>query len=105
MKKHTAVIVSLRSPREKVWGVLLSLDTSGVTLKGIDLSSFDDWSREVARGDESSMGLSTVFFPVHRIERILVDEGVGQIQSLTDVFKSRVGKDVWSYLDLPAPEV
>lgn len=104
MHKHNAVVVSLHSPKEKLWGVLLSLDVSGVTLRGIDLNSFDDWSREITRG-EASMGLSTVFFPMHRVERILLDEGVGGIQSMTAVFESRVGQDLWTYLEIPPPEV
>jgi hypothetical protein len=104
MQKHNAVVVSLHSPKEKLWGVLLSLDVSGVTLRGIDLHSFDDWSREITRG-EASMGLSTVFFPMHRVERILLDEGVGGIQSMTAVFESRVGQDLWTYLEISPPEV
>ena len=104
MQKHTAVVISLHSPKEKLWGVLLSLDVSGVTLRGIDLNSFDDWSREITRG-EASMGLSTVFFPMHRVERVLQDEGVGGIQSMTAIFESRVGQDLWTYLEIPPPEV
>ncbi len=104
MQKHTAVVVSLQSPKERLWGVLLTLDVSGVTLRGIDLSSFDDWSREIVRG-EASMGLSTVFFPMHRVERILQDEGVGGIQSMTAVFESRVGQDLWTYLEISPPEI
>lgn len=52
------------------------------------------------------MGLSTSFFPMHRVERINLDEEVGGIPSCADTFASRVGKDVWSYLgvDTPAPE-
>jgi hypothetical protein len=102
MKKHSAVVVSLHSPREKVWGVVLSIQTSGVTIRGIDLNSFDDWTRMVANGDES-MTLSTVFFPMHRVERILLDEGAGEIQSLREVFEVRVGKDLWHYLELSEP--
>lgn len=102
MKKHSAVIVSLHSPREKVWGVLLSIQNHGVTLRGIDLNSFDDWIREVGRG-ETGIGLSTVFFPMHRVERVLLDEGTGSILSMVDVFQSRVGRDLWAYLNLSRP--
>ncbi|MFQ5792544.1 MAG: hypothetical protein ACE5JI_18900 [Acidobacteriota bacterium] len=102
MKAHSAVVVSLHSPREKIWGLLLSIHTSGVTLKGIDLNSFEDWSCEVARG-EATMGLSTMFFPMHRVERIHLDETVGGIQSLADIFASRVRQDLWSYLGVPPP--
>lgn len=102
MQKHSAVIVNLHSPREKTWGVLLSVQNNGITLRGIDLNSFDDWTREVAKG-ETGIGLSTVFFPMHRVERVLLDEGVGDIQSLAEVFQSRVGEDLWSHLDLSRP--
>lgn len=103
MKKNSAVVVSLHSPREKVWGVLVALDASGVTVLGIDLNSFEDWSRAVSRG-EGTMGLSTVFFPMHRVERINRDESVGGVPSLADVFASRAGRDVWTHLSLTRPD-
>ncbi|HXV62116.1 MAG TPA: hypothetical protein VEK15_15560 [Vicinamibacteria bacterium] len=99
MKTLSAVLVSLQNPREKVWGILLSVQTSGITLRGIHLNSFDDWSRAVARG-ETDMQLSTVFFPLHRVERIDEDEAVGPVPSLSDTFEDRVGQDVWSFLGL-----
>jgi hypothetical protein len=99
MKRLSPVLVHLQNPREKVWGILLGIETSGVTVQGIDLNSFDDWLRGVARG-ETDMGLSTVFFPIHRVERVGLDESFGSVLSLADTFESRVGKDVWTYLGL-----
>lgn len=99
MKKFSAVLVNLQNPREKVWGILLSIQSSGVTVRGIDLNSFDDWSRSVGRGD-SEMGLSTMFLPIHRVERINQDESVGSVRSLADLFEERVQKDVWTHLGL-----
>lgn len=99
MKQLSAVVVNLQNPKEKVWGVLLSVQASGITVQGIDLNSFDDWSRGVARGDRD-MGLSTVFFPIHRVERVSLDETIGSILSLVATFEARVGQDVWSHLGL-----
>jgi len=99
MRKLTAVLVNLQNPREKVWGILLSIQSSGITVRGIDLNSFDDWSRSAGRGD-MDMGLSTMFLPIHRVEKVNQDETVGSIRSLTDLFEERVGKDVWTYLGL-----
>ena len=99
MRKFSAVLVNLQNPREKVWGILLSIQESGINLQGIDLNSFDDWSRSVGRGD-SEMALSTMFLPIHRVERVNEDESVGSVRSLADLFKERVGKDVWTYLGL-----
>lgn len=99
MKKLSSVLVSLQNPREKVWGILLSIQASGITVLGIDLNSFEDWSRAAARG-EQEMGLSTIFFPIHRVERVNKDETVGSVPSLADTFEQRVGQDVWSFLGL-----
>ena len=46
------------------------------------------------------MGLSTTFFPIHRVERVTLDESVGSVLSLAETFEARVGKDVWTYLEL-----
>ncbi len=91
--------MNLQNPREKVWGILLSIQASGITVRGIDLNSFDDWSRSVGRGD-TEMALSTMFLPIHRVERVDQDESVGSVLSLADLFEERVGKDIWTYLDL-----
>ena len=99
MKKFSAVVVNLQNPREKVWGVLISIQSSGLTVQGIDLNSFDDWSRSVARG-EGEMGLSTIFFPGHRIERVHLDETIGSVLSFAKLFEERTGQDVWSYLGI-----
>jgi len=103
--RHSPVVLNLHSPREKVWGVLMSMTNAGVSIRGIDLDSFEDWTRAVARGEET-MGLSTTFFPMHRVERMHLDERVGGIPSCAETFESRAGKDVWTHLglDRPAPE-
>ena len=99
MKKLSAVVVSLHNPKEKFWGVILSVQASGITVRGIDLNSFDDWSRGVAKGD-GDMGLSSTFFPIHRVERVTLDETVGSVLSLAETFEARVGQDVLSFLGL-----
>jgi hypothetical protein len=99
MKKFSAVLVNLQNPREKVWGILLAIQASGITVRGIDLNSFDDWSRSAGRGD-TEMGLSTMFLPIHRVERVNQDETVGSVRSLAELFEERVGQDVWTYLGL-----
>ena len=45
----TPVLVYLHSPREKVFGVLVSLQPPGVAVRGIELSAFEDWVRQEAR--------------------------------------------------------
>jgi hypothetical protein len=88
------VIVYLQLPKEKVWGLLVSLGTAGVVVRCIDLAAFDDWMRQEARGDEPYLGLSTVFYPMNRVERMERDETVGPVVSYADRFAREVGRSV-----------
>jgi hypothetical protein len=97
---RSIVILSLQNPREKVWGVLLSINTYGITVRGIDINSFQDWSISIANQTES-MGLSTMFFPMIRVEKVTLDESVGPFKSFSEQFYDRVGKQVLEVLDIP----
>jgi hypothetical protein len=95
------VILHLVNPSEKFWGVLLRLDSTGIVIQGINISSFDDWMREVASKDSPSLGLATMFVPLFRVERVFLDEQVGEVESYCQRFESRVGISVESFLGLP----
>jgi len=43
---HSIVVVSLHTPKEKVWGELLAINPSGITIRGVDLNSFDHFIRQ-----------------------------------------------------------
>lgn len=92
------VIVYLHSPREKIWGILRELNAAGAFVRGIELTTFEDWVQMIVRG-ERNMGLTHVFLPMWRIERISLDQSVDDIPSLADQFYSRVGLTVAEYLD------
>jgi hypothetical protein len=102
---NNIVIVSLITPKEKVWGQLLLLETKGVTVRGIELDAFDDFIRQVIKQEETAVGLNTVFFPLHRVERIMVDEPSGSIPSLSQRFHAKVGLTVQEYLGIDVPRV
>jgi hypothetical protein len=95
------VILHLQNPREKFWGVLLAINDFGMTLRGIDVYSFDDWTRSVSNQSEASIGLSTIFVPMLRVEKLVLDETSGAYKSLSDQFKERVGHDVLEFMNLP----
>jgi hypothetical protein len=97
---NTIVIVSLHTPREKIWGELLALHSAGITIRGIDLNSFDDFVRQVLHPEGERVGLPTVFFPMQRIERISLDEPSGSIPSMADMFEQKVGRSLKDYLAL-----
>lgn len=95
------VLAFLHSPKERVWGVLKGIDAAGVWLDGIDLASFEDWARQVVREEGPAMGLSTVFYPMVRVQKILLDRAAPGQPSLADRFRELVGIDVEEYLELP----
>ncbi len=97
------VILYLVNPTEKYWGVLQSLTQPGITLRAINLSSFEDWLTSIATDLQPSLGLATVFFPMSRVERMFLDEQVGEVESLSQNFERRIGKTVEEFLGL-APE-
>ena len=101
MEPDSIVIVSLHAPKEKIWGRLLSLTAAGVTMQGIDLNAFDDWVRQALEAKPNTATLSTIFYPMHRLERIAQDEPSGEIPSLAQRFFGRVGVSLLDYLKLP----
>ena len=88
-----AIILVLHSPREKCWGVLDRIDAAGVFVRGLDLNAFDDWVRAIAH-DEPFMGLSDLFFPMWRVERVSRDESAGGVSSLAEQLEQRTGRSL-----------
>jgi hypothetical protein len=95
---HSIVVVSLHTPKEKVWGELLAINPSGITLRGIDLNSFDHFVRQINEPDGERMGLPTNFFPMNRVERVALDEPTGSIPSMNELFARKVGRSLLDYL-------
>ena len=93
------VVLYLRDPREKAWGVLLKMETSGLWMKGIELEAFDDWVGELAAGGEPSLGPSTFFVPLARVEKMVADRRTGQVPSLAERLEGRLGVPAQEVLD------
>jgi hypothetical protein len=83
------VLVSLSSPRDKFWGSILSLSLEGLSICGIELASLDDVVAMVKDGEPFSPGI--VFFPMHRIERVELDLGDGEVPSVAQRFTAQTG--------------
>ena len=91
------VLLYLRDPHEKLWGVLRERDASGVTIEGLDLASFDAWMAQEERG-ETGINPSLVFVPMTRVERVLLDRGTAELPSLSEGFLARTGRTVQTAL-------
>ncbi|HET8798161.1 MAG TPA: hypothetical protein VFO89_10765 [Thermoanaerobaculia bacterium] len=97
-EERALVIVNLITPKEKFFGVLRALSPAGVTMRAVNLDSFDDWIHQIARGEEQDIDLVTMFVPLFRVERIFLDEPAGAIKSYSQRFVEVVGKTVEEYL-------
>jgi|RhiMethySRZTD1v2_1073278.scaffolds.fasta_scaffold156242_3 methylmalonyl-CoA/ethylmalonyl-CoA epimerase len=91
------LLVYLRDPHEKMWGVLRERDASGVTIEGMDLASVDAWTKQVERAEDGIVP-SVLFFPMARVERILLDRGTPGLPSLSETFLARTGRRVQDVL-------
>lgn len=97
---RSLVIVNLVNPKEKFFGVLGSLSAAGITVRAVNLDSFDDWIRQIASGEEPDLDLMTMFFPLFRVERIFLDEPSGAIKSFAQRFEEVVGRPIHEYLGI-----
>jgi hypothetical protein len=98
MELNSIVVVSLHSPKEKFWGILMGLNPSGITVRGVDLNSFDHFIRQINEPDTERVGVPTLFFPMTRIERMTLDEPSGSIPSMDELFSRKVGRRLIDYL-------
>lgn len=103
MKPGEYVLLHLVNPREKYWGVLRELQPAGITVRGLTLDGFEGWLREITHKEPLSFLPATVFFPLHRIERIFLDETLGDVVSFADRFRRQVGEDARYHLT-PVPD-
>ena len=88
------VVAHCQNPKEKIWGELLSIDVAGVVVRGLDLSSVEDWLRQEREGDERFIAPTTVFVPMHRVERVYLDESSPMASSFADRYAEAPGGDV-----------
>ena len=92
------VITHLQNPKEKFWGLLVDLNAAGVTVYGLDLNSFEDWTRMIVSNGRN-IGLTAMFIPMWRIERVTLDQTIDDLLSLQAQFELRVGVPLKQYLD------
>jgi hypothetical protein len=103
IRSGACVIVSLHEPKEKFWGALEEINAAGVFVRGIDLNSYEELLRLLARGEEGIYPAS-LFFPMRRVERVLLDERTGEMQSLIERFEERTGVLLADYLGVDVEE-
>ena len=99
---NALVIVNLVNPKEKFFGVMRALSPAGVTMRAINLDSFDDWIHQIARAEDCDIEMITMFVPLFRVERIFLDEPVGAVMSYSQRFEQVTGRAVRDHLAIGA---
>lgn len=97
---NSLVILNLVNPKEKFFGVLRALSPAGVTVRAVNLDSFDDWIHQIAREEDADIEMITMFVPLFRVERIFLDEPAGAVKSYSQRFEKVVGQSVRRYVGL-----
>ena len=97
--KGTFVVLYIREPREKIWGVLHDLNPAGVAIRGIELRSFDDWLRDRMQENPEGITPSLTFYPLARVEKILADEDSDGVPSLAEQVRARTGREAAELLE------
>ena len=92
-------MVNLQGPHERFVGRLIEIGPAGLSVRGLDIGAFEAWMADIVRREESGVRPSTVFFPLHRIEKIILDEDLGGIPSLANTFLEKVGVSIDKYLE------
>jgi hypothetical protein len=87
-------VLYLNDPKEKIWGLVVSVSAAGVVIRGLRLDSFEDWMRQEAKQEDELLGLVTSFYPLPRIERLEEDRSVGSVVSYSQRFAEAVGRTV-----------
>ncbi len=98
MEKGSIVVVNLQNPREKVIGILLNISEAGITVRGIDVHSFNDLANNHSKSKDEerdfSIKATTVFFPMHRVVSCYLDEDSGPVPSFSTQFKNKTSKSL-----------
>lgn len=90
-RKGAIILATLQSPREKFFGALLGLSSFGIVLCGIPLESIDDFITQLRDGEP--VRPAVLFFSMHRIERLEIDQPSGDVPSLSERFQRKSSLD------------
>ena len=97
IKEGMTVVVNLHSPPERLWGLLTDISAAGIQIRGISVSTFEEWVSSIL-GQDRNVDLTSAFFPMWRVERMSLDETMGEILSLGEEFRARIGVTLQEYL-------
>lgn len=87
-------IAYLQAPRERLFGRVLAIESSGVTMHALDLEAWDGWMAQWSHGESGPVRPSRQFIPMSRVEKLLADEDSSEIPSLARQFQERTERAI-----------
>ncbi len=94
LRPGDVVVLYLRDPKVRLVGLLEGLGPEGVTIRGIDLEAFEDWTNQWARDEAGPLAPGLQFLPAHRVEKLLADQAAPGLVSLGEQFRERTGREL-----------
>src|SRR5579884_2132670 len=85
----TFILLTLHTPREKYFGTLQALTPAGITLRGMNIETLEDFAAQVKAGDHVSAGI--VFLPMHRVEKMEMDQSSEHVPSIHQTLSGKTG--------------
>lgn len=76
-------ILYLHSPKEYLFGKVLSFETSGVIFRGFPLDHLEAFKYQFKNNDPNVF-FQTCFYPLYRVERMALDEKQGALPSVLE---------------------
>ena len=92
------VLVTLTNPAEKVWGILLELRPEGINMSASPLNAVEGLIEQARQRETLDLPMLSVFYPMHRVERIDRDDQEGSLSSFYRRFRESVGVTVQEYV-------
>ena len=65
----------------------------------VSLPPGSPWINNITGQEESGVQPTTTFFPLYRVEKMILDEGIGAIPSLSSTFLTKVGSIIEDHLE------
>jgi len=73
-------LLYINNPKELIFGRIEKIDDAGIIIRGIPVIQIETFKYQFKK-EEQSVFFQTMFYPMHRVERIVKDEHQGRLSS------------------------
>ena len=87
-------------PIEKIWGRLIRISDAGVVVRGFDVKLIESFRYQFHK-QEPEVYPQTTFWPMRRVQKVDLDEAIGDIPSVIASLKESTGLEADAIIPLP----